>query len=126
MSRFNYTKRQTRASAMLAKYGTPVVISRTASNGDVTTQTVNAVYEKRELYTNFLASDTSFGGGGSSSVEMGDWKILLAAKDENGVAVDPQHGDRLIDGDDSFVIVNPTPIKPGGTVIAHYVWGRRG
>lgn len=109
MSAF-YDRMRATADRMIAKYGRAVTITRTSPVGAVSTFTSKAVTLRTVKHA--LAD---------SNISIGDNMLLLDA------TVTPQPGDRITDGVDSRVLVDPViPIRPAETVLAFECYARLG
>ncbi len=110
-----YIKMSAAALALLKKFGAPLMLS-----GPPVRQVAGLRISQMERTL------------GDSGVMVGDWKYILAATTtpEGGdpVVTDsrPEVTERLVDGDEQFVIVYVEPIKPAETVLAWFVYGRLG
>jgi hypothetical protein len=98
------------SSKLILQFGQVCTITRTApGTGTVSTLFATVVRDSRVRHV------ADFSGG----VEVGDWKLLVAAD------MQLLPGDRITIDTETLVVVRPAePIKPGAVVVAWLVWGR--
>lgn len=104
-----YERLAATADRMLGAYGVSATLSHTTPLGAVATSTVSVV-----------TVDTVRHVLGDSGVDIGDERLIVNAD------AAPVKGDRIDYADQSRVVVQVEPIRPAGTVLAWWVWARRG
>lgn len=109
MKPFDYTSSAVTAAAMIGRFGGDVTLSTTTGFGTSAQRTVKAVFVDRVRHVL-----------GDSAVEIGDWRVIMAAD------AAPLETERLIRGSEEFVLVRVEPIQPAGVVVAWYAWARAG
>lgn len=120
MTAYDYSRLQATALRLIDRFGRSVTLSRTAlgsgpahkpGTGSTSTYSCRAVFQD---YSNFERDGTL--------ILAGDRKVLVAAK---GLSIEPQPGDKLIDGLDTYTVVRPSPIAPGATPLLYTLQVRR-
>lgn len=115
MSNPLYVKMSATALALLKKFGSPLMFS-----GPPVRQIAGVRIAQMERTL------------GDSGVMVGDWKYIVASRTtpEGGDPVEtdsvPQVMERLVDGDEQFVVVYVEPVKPADIVLAWFVYARLG
>lgn len=104
-----YARLTATADRLLGAYGVSGTLTHTTPLGATETSTVSVV-----------AVDTVRHLLGDSGVDIGDERLIVNAD------AAPVKGDRIDYADQSRVVVQVEAICPAGTVLAWYVWARRG